>query len=299
MIAGQVQSFLRHLSEERRLSPRTVAGYAQDLQRFAQFAERQGYTRPGDLNPDAIRGLVAGEHRRGQSSRSIQRLLSAVRGYYQWLQRERLVNANPAQNVRAPKGDKRLPAVLDPDEMATLLDIPSDQPLACRDKAMLELFYSSGLRLSELAGLSWTNLNLDDGMVRVRGKGDRTREVPVGRHAVGALRRWQTLWSELARDAGDAVFISRRGKPMHVRSIQARVRHWAEKKGLWKKVHPHMLRHSFASHVLESSGQLRAVQELLGHADISTTQVYTHLDYQHLARVYDNAHPRAKAKKPD
>lgn len=294
--ADPIAAYLRHLSDERRLSPRTVEAYARDLDRFRAYLEELGLEDLDRLSPEGVRGLIAAEHRRGLSGRSIQRLLAAIRGLYRWLQRERRATANPAEGVRAPRAPKRLPTTLDPDEVTRLVEIEARDPLAVRDRAMLELFYSSGLRLSELATLRWADLNFDGGLVRVTGKGAKTREVPVGRHAAAALERWRRLWHELARDAGDRVFVSRRGRPLSRRSVQARVRHWARRQGLWKRVHPHMLRHSFASHLLESSGQLRAVQELLGHADIGTTQVYTHLDYQHLARVYDRAHPRARRK---
>lgn len=295
--ADPIAAYLRHLSDERRLSPRTVESYARDLTRFRAYLEELELEDLNRLSPDAVRGLIAAEHRRGLSGRSIQRLLAAIRGLYRWLQRERRATVNPAEGVRAPRSPKRLPTTLDPDEVARLVEIEARDPLAVRDRAMLELFYSSGLRLTELASLRWADLDLPGGLVRVVGKGAKTREVPVGRHAAAALVSWKELWRELARDAGDRVFVSRRGRPLSRRSVQARVRHWAQRQGLWKRVHPHMLRHSFASHLLESSGQLRAVQELLGHADIGTTQVYTHLDYQHLAQVYDRAHPRARRKR--
>jgi integrase/recombinase XerC len=198
--------------------------------------------------------------------------------------------------VRAPRTDSRLPSTLDPESIERLLDIQDDSPLAVRDKAIMELFYSSGLRLSELAQLQWEQLDLASGMVRVRGKGNRSRIVPVGRKALEALLDWRKARAGLAELQEPAVFVSRSGKPISPRTIQSRIRLWAVRQGLPRSVHPHLLRHSFASHVLESSGDLRAVQELLGHADISTTQVYTHLDFQHLAKVYDRAHPRAKKK---
>jgi integrase/recombinase XerC len=208
-----------------------------------------------------------------------------------------MVTSNPAAAVRAPKSDKRLPATLDPDTIAQLLDIPTESPIAVRDKAIMELFYSSGLRLSELASLGWDAIDMGSGLVTVTGKGNRQRMVPVGSKALGALLEWRKARAVLASLGEPRVFVSRAGKPLSVRSIQSRIRHWATHQGLPRQVHPHLLRHSFASHILESSGDLRAVQELLGHADISTTQIYTHLDFQHLASVYDSAHPRARKRK--
>ncbi len=294
--AEAIAEYLGHLADERRLSPRTISAYARDLRRLEAFMQAHELADYSDLTPDGVRGLIAAEHRRGLSGRSIQRLLAAIRGFYRWLERERRATVNPAEGVRAPRSVKRLPKTLDPDEVTRLLQIESNDPLAVRDRAILELFYSSGLRLAELSALRWSDLNLDEGMVRVTGKGRKTRDVPVGRHAIQALHGWRRHWPELARDAEDRVFVGRHGRPLSRRSVQARVRYWAQRQGLWKQVHPHMLRHSFASHLLESSGQLRAVQELLGHADIGTTQIYTHLDYQHLAKVYDRAHPRARKR---
>jgi integrase/recombinase XerC len=207
--------------------------------------------------------------------------------------REGLAKTNPAQSVRAPKSARKLPNVLDADETAALLAIPDDTLIAARDRAMLELFYSSALRLSELCALRWRDIDLDDAMVRVTGKGAKTRVVPVGGKAVEALRAWR---AQSGGAAQGAVFPGRGGAGLSPRAVQTRLKYWAAKLGIWKRVHPHLLRHSCASHLLESSGDLRGVQEMLGHADIATTQVYTHLDFQHLARVYDAAHPRARRK---
>jgi integrase/recombinase XerC len=223
-------------------------------------------------------------------------VLSAIRSLFRWMLREGLAEHNPATPVRAPKSGRHLPATLDADSIGQLLEIPCDTPLAIRDKAIMELFYSSGLRLSELAGLRWEQLDLGSGMVTVTGKGNRTRMVPVGRMAKQALLEWRKSRVEFASFEQPNVFVSQRGNPISPRTIQARIRHWAKHQGIPQNIYPHLLRHSFASHMLESSGDLRAVQELLGHADISTTQVYTHLDFQHLASVYDKAHPRAKKK---
>ena len=266
--------------------------------RFDIYCREFGYSDWAQLTPESIRGLIAREHRRGLSGRSIQRLLSAVRSFYRFLEREGLARGNPAGRVKAPKSPRKLPNTLDPDEISRLLDLPEESVLAIRDRAMLELFYSSGLRLAELATLNWRKLDLEAGLVRVTGKGAKTRVVPVGRYALEALGKWRQNWSMVIKGDHDAVFVSQRGGRLSERGIQARVSYWSKRQGLWKRVHPHLLRHSFASHLLESSGQLRAVQELLGHADISTTQVYTHLDFQHLSLVYDKAHPRAQRRDP-
>ncbi|OOG23361.1 tyrosine recombinase XerC [Thioalkalivibrio denitrificans] len=284
--------YLRHLSEERRCSPHTVDNYARDLQRLREAV--------GDDWPQVrvhdIRALVAKAHRQGAGSRSLQRLLSAIRGFFSFLVREGVVDANPAQDVRAPKAGRKLPGVLDVDQVSRLVTVPGDDALAVRDRAILELFYSSGLRLAELVGLDVTDVDLADRQLRVTGKGRKSRDLPVGRHAVAALNDWLALRADLAKPDEPALFVSRRGERLGARAVQARLSRHAVVQGLDRRVHPHLLRHSFASHLLESSGDLRAVQELLGHADISTTQVYTHLDYQHLARVYDTAHPRARRK---
>jgi integrase/recombinase XerC len=222
--------------------------------------------------------------------------LSAVRSFYKWMLREGIARNNPATPVRAPKSPRHLPATLDADTIGQLLDIPCDTPLAIRDKAIMELFYSSGLRLTELATLKWDQVDLGSGMVTVTGKGNRSRMVPIGRIAAEALVEWRKARVKFTSFEQPYVFVSQRGNPIATRTIQMRIRYWAKRQGMPQNIYPHLLRHSFASHMLESSGDLRAVQELLGHADISTTQVYTHLDFQHLAKVYDKAHPRAKKK---
>jgi integrase/recombinase XerC len=287
-----VGEFLSYLQVERRVSPHTLDGYRRDLETLSVWSDAHG----GMIGLDeaAVRAFIAAEHRRGLSPKSLQRRLSAVRSFYRWLLRHGRIVANPAAGVRAPKAPRKLPQVLDADEAKALVEVPTDVPLGLRDRAMLELFYSSGLRLSELCGLRWRDLHLDDGLVSVLGKGGKERIVPVGSFARNALREWRA-------DSGGAedapVFPGRGGKPISPRAIQIRMRQLAQRQGLFKRVHPHLLRHSFASHVLESSGDLRGVQELLGHADISTTQIYTHLDFGHLAKVYDAAHPRARRRK--
>lgn len=295
-LAKLMAGYLSHLADERQLSPKTVAAYARDLSKLSSFAADQLLASPVDLTPDLIRVFAANLRRQGLSGRSISRHLSALRGWFEWLNREQLMDSNPARGVRAPKASKRLPKALDPDEISRLLSFPGDDLLAVRDRALLELFYSSGLRLAELAALEWSAFSRGLNQVRVLGKGRKQRDLPVGRQARLALSRWREQQQSLSGD-GAAVFVSRSGRPLSHRAVQSRVATRARQMGLWQRVHPHMLRHSFASHLLESSGQLRAIQELLGHADIATTQVYTHLDFQHLARVYDNAHPRARSRR--
>lgn len=287
-----IEGFLEHLATERRLSPRTREAYGDDLSRCARFLETDGLAGWDRVASDAIRRFAAEEHRAGQSPKTIARRLSAIRSFFRWLQREGLAKVNPAAGVRPPKMARKLPNVLDADELGALLDTPGTDVLASRDQAMLELFYSSALRLSELCALRWEDLDLTDGAARVLGKGAKTRIVPVGSTAVAALRVWQT---ECGKTVGP-VFPGRGGGPIGPRAVQTRLKRWAQDRGVWKRMHPHLLRHSAASHLLESSGNLRAVQEMLGHADIATTQVYTHLDFQHLAKVYDAAHPRAKRR---
>lgn len=290
---GQVQAWLGRLAGERKASPHTVDGYRRDLDKLLRWMEAQGIGDFGELDAHRMRGFVAAEHRAGLSPKSLQRLLSSCRSLFRQLRREGLLEHDPVAGVRGPKVHRKLPQVLDVDEAATLVESGAEGALGLRDRAMLELFYSSGLRLSELVGLRWLDLDLDAGEVRVLGKGGKTRIVPVGRHAVAALR---ALGEAEGRAPDTPVFRGRGGAPISPRTVQARLKQLALTQGFAKRVHPHLLRHTFASHMLESSGDLRAVQELLGHADIATTQIYTHLDFQHLAKVYDAAHPRAKRK---
>ncbi|WP_425056197.1 tyrosine recombinase XerC [Pseudomonas abyssi] len=290
-----ISAFLDHLRIERRLSPRTLEAYRHDLISLDQHRaarELPGWDR---LDTQHLRHFIASQHQQGLAPRSLQRLLSAIRSFYRFLQREGRAQQNPALDLRAPKAARPLPRTLDADLAAQLLDSPGeDDWLGRRDQAMLELFYSSGLRLSELAGLDIADLDLQQGEVRVTGKGNKTRVLPVGRMARRALQDWLSV-RPASDQAAQPLFVSQRGSALTPRAIQLRLRrHGVERIG--QHLHPHMLRHSFASHMLESSGDLRAVQELLGHADISTTQIYTHLDFQHLAQVYDQAHPRAKRK---
>lgn len=331
----RIDAYLRHLETERRLSPHTLSAYRRDLQSLLGFARRHSIPIE-DMDSHAVRRFAAECHRRGGaprggraprglSPRSVARRLSAVRCFYAWLLRSRIIGSNPAADVQAPRPKRRLPSTLDADQMASLLapaddpaarsgdagsaqqggpGIDESDPLMVRDRAILELFYSSGLRLAELAGLDLVDLDAADRTVRVTGKGDKVRVVPVGVPALEALKAWIAVRVDIAAPGETAIFVglrrtryAGRGTRLTRRTIQLRVKLWARRRGTPVGVHPHMLRHSFASHMLESSGDLRAVQELLGHASISTTQVYTHLDFQHLAQIYDKAHPRAKRRR--
>jgi integrase/recombinase XerC len=289
------EEFFQHLRTERRLSSHTLSNYRRDLRVAAEFCDRHQITRWRDLNGHQVRGFAAEQHRRGLSAVSIQRRLSALRSLFNFLLREGETGSNPAEGVRAPRGERRLPDALDVDTMQQLLSAAPEDPLEIRDLAMLELTYSSGLRLAELISLELDSIDRPEGQLRVTGKGTKTRILPVGRRALEALEAWLGERPALAREGEPALFVNRSGSRLSARTVQRRLDRWALRHGL-AKTHPHALRHSFASHLLESSGDLRAVQELLGHADIATTQVYTHLDFQHLARVYDQAHPRARKK---
>lgn len=290
-----VDAYLAELAEQRRLSPHTVSNYRRDLTCLLSLA---GETKLAELQVHHIRRFAAQLHGQGLSGRSIARQLSAWRGFFNWLGRGDAVLANPCEGVRSPKSPKHLPNALSVDEAARLLEpAGEDDPvLAARDAAMFELFYSSGLRLAELAALDCEALDaaLHEGEIRVLGKRSKARLVPVGSKAREALAAWAALRDTLAELDEPALFVSRRGGRISHRMIQLRLARQALQLGLPRHVHPHMLRHSFASHVLQSSGDLRAVQEMLGHASIASTQVYTHLDFQHLAKIYDSAHPRAK-----
>ncbi len=286
-----VAAFLDHLQVERAVSAHTLDAYRRDLTALSQWAAGQGLALI-ELPADALRAFIAAEHRRGLAPKSLQRRLSACRSFYAWLLRHGRISASPAAAIRAPKAPRKLPQVLDADEVKVLVEVPTDAPLGLRDRALLELFYSSGLRLSELCALRWRDLDLDDALVNVLGKGSRQRIVPLGSYARTALAEWRASTGA----ANDSPVFPGRSGPITPRAVQYRLRQLGQRQGLTKAVHPHMLRHSFASHILESSGDLRGVQELLGHADIATTQIYTHLDFQHLATVCDAAHPRAKRK---
>jgi integrase/recombinase XerC len=290
--------FIQSLGRENRLSSNTVRAYERDLDQLVDFAVGQGINTWPKLSFKDARYFPARMHQKGLSGRSIQRMLSAARAFFRYLQKKSLVAVNPFEGVSAPKSGKKLPETLSVDELDALLEDHDGSILAIRDHAMLELFYSSGLRLTELASLNTGSIDFQQKQIMVTGKGNKHRIVPVGRKAVAALITWLDRRHELARVDENALFVNHqgnhRGKGIGVRGIQYRLNSWAKAKGLGRRLHPHMLRHSFASHMLESSGDLRAVQELLGHSDIATTQIYTHLDFQHLAKVYDEAHPRAR-----
>ena len=290
--------FLGHLRHERRLSPHTLSNYARDLERIRAWCKGQQIEDWGQLDSHRIRFYAAQRHRGGIKGKSIQRELSSLRSLFNYLLREGEVDSNPVKGIRPPKVQRHLPPTMDADQLSQLLDAATrENSLELRDHAMMELFYSSGLRLAELVALDCRDVTGKQGTLEVTGKGAKTRRVPVGRKAIQAIRHWLDVREAVAAADEPALFVSRRGGRIHPRTIQARMKLWAVKQGASQHLHPHLLRHSFASHLLESSGDLRAVQELLGHADISTTQIYTHLDFQHLARVYDAAHPRARKKR--
>ena len=293
---GWIDRFIRHLEFERRLSPLTCKNYRRDLEALAAYCEQSDIGPWSDLDDGHIRAYSAVCFRKGLSARSIQRRLSAARTFFRYLMREKHVSKNPVTSVSAPKSKKRLPGNLDADRMARLLDIPGEGAIVDRDRAILELLYSSGLRLSELTDLDCGDIDIHDRTVRVTGKGNKDRIVPVGREALKAITQWQQSRPEIAAIDEPALFVSNRGTRIRPRTVQARVSYWARRQGMDSNVYPHLFRHSFASHLLESSHDLRGVQELLGHANISTTQVYTHLDFQHLAQIYDRTHPRARKK---
>jgi integrase/recombinase XerC len=290
-----LERYLAHLTLERRYSPHTSAATRHDLQAF--LAQRPAPAAWDDVTAHDIRAFAARQHHAGLSGRSIQRQLSSLRGLFRFLLREGAAHSNPALGIRAPKSPRPLPKALDPDQAARLMTAPAPGPDALRNHAILELFYSSGLRLSELTGLDVGDVDMNEAQVRVTGKGGKTRLLPVGGKALVALRLWLAERAVRALPGQAALFTGRLGRRISAGQVQKITAAAARAAGLGVHVHPHMLRHSFATHLLESSGDLKAVQELLGHADIATTQVYTHLDFQHLARVYDAAHPRARKKK--
>ncbi len=291
----QLTAYLHFLNVERGLSPLTRKNYARDIETLLSLSHD---TPLRDLKSNHIRHYIASLHGKGLGGKSIARMLSSWRGFFDFLMQRHGYPNNPTKGLRAPKSAKKLPEALSIEQTIKLVDIKDDDVLSTRDHAILELFYSSGLRLSELTGVDIDDVDFTEAHITVTGKGNKTRIVPLGEHAATAIQHWLTLRPNLLskNPAEKALFIGKQGKRMSGRNIQYRLKAWAVKQGLDTSVHPHMLRHSFASHVLQSSGDLRAVQEMLGHANISTTQIYTHLDYQHLTKVYDTAHPRAKKK---
>jgi len=302
-LSSDITAFLSYLSNVRQLSPHTIKGYQRDLSKLLRFCiagRTQSITKWAQLKPHQVRTFIAELHSSGLSGSSLQRCLSSIRSFYNFLSRELLVKQNPANGISSPRGASRLPATLDTDQVAQLLNFKGNDWHTCRDRAMMELFYSSGLRLAELVHLDIGDVDLTDASITATGKGNKTRKLPIGRYALAALKQWLPNRENLPRKVplldSQALFLSERGRRISHRNVQRRLQRWNIKQNLPGKLHPHMLRHSFASHMLESSGDLRAVQELLGHADIATTQIYTHLNFQHLAEVYDQAHPRAKKK---
>ena len=295
---GQVVTqFLDYLRGEKRASDHTVSAYQRDLERLRFFCIERKIVQWQNLQGADVRLYVSNRHKEGISAKSLQRELAAIRSFFQYLLKKQLVEQNPAQGVQAPKASKKLPKTLDVDQVAGILEATPDSVLEIRDLAIFELFYSSGLRLSELVMLDLRDISFSEGILKVRhGKGGKQRQVPVGVKATNAIQKWLAYRPD---SSTDALFVTARGSRLGQRSVQLRLERWCVKNGLSEHIHPHMLRHSFASHMLEASQDIRAVQELLGHADVSTTQIYTHLDFQHLASVYDKAHPRAKRAKKD
>lgn len=295
--------FLRYMASQRLASPHTLKAYGSDITRLADFLDQVPLKQWADFERVHLEAWIGASREGGLAIRSIQRQLSSVRRFYDWLVRSNEAGAHPAHGYQLKRVRQDLPQVLDVDLMQQLLDSPAPEEakaalLWSRDKAVLELFYSSGLRLAELANVRLGDLDLAAGLITVVGKGRKTRILPVGRMAITAIRHWLTQRPNLAKPNSESwLFLSQQGRQLSPRSIQARLVHQAERVGLDRRLYPHLLRHSFASHLLESSHDLRAVQELLGHSDIRATQIYTHLDFQHLATVYDQAHPRARQRK--
>lgn len=290
----ELEAFVTWLAVERQLSPHTVSGYRRDCQQLAAWCADADIHRLDAIDTQHVRSCLAALHRAGRGGRSLQRWLSAVRSLFDYGLRRGWLRHNPALGISAPRSGRKLPKTLDADVASRFVTVPGDDWLSLRDRALVELLYSSGLRLAEITGLDLPHLDLADASLRVTGKGRKERQLPIGRQALAALRAWLKVRDQRADPDCGAVFVSRNGRRLAPRSIQERLRRLSIHQGMDEPVHPHMLRHSFASHLLESSGDLRAVQELLGHANLSTTQVYTHLDFQHLAGVYDSAHPRAR-----
>lgn len=289
-----LQEFFQFLESEKRYSKHTLSAYKRDITSLVLYAENDGCTSWTSITDQTIRSYVASQHRKGMSGKSLQRQLSSIRTLFTYLCKHQYMDNNPAKQIPAPKSPKRLPNTLSVDQVNTLLSFKADTPLAFRDLSFMELFYSCGLRLSELTGLNLSNIDWEQQTLTVVGKGNKQRRVPFGNKAMQALKNWLTERGALAKEDESAVFVSRSGDRLSNSSIQQRMKKWALHQGIDMKLYPHMLRHSFASHMLESSKDLRAVQELLGHANLSTTQIYTHLDFQHLAGEYDKAHPRSR-----
>ncbi|WP_317987451.1 tyrosine recombinase XerC [Photorhabdus antumapuensis] len=291
-----IEAFLRYLRVERRLSPVTITNYRRQLATLAEMVLEMGVSQWKDLDPAKVRMLVTRSRRAGLQSASLALRLSALRSFLDWQVTQGEISVNPSKTVSTPGTKRHLPKNIDVDEVNQLLNINFNDPLSVRDRTMLEVMYGAGLRLSELVGLDCRHLDLEGGEVWVSGKGSKERKVPLGHTAVEWLNRWLEM-RELFEPEDNAVFVSKGGRRISTRNVQKRFAQWGIRQGMSSHIHPHKLRHSFATHILESSGDLRAVQELLGHASLSSTQIYTHLDFQHLTKVYDVAHPRAKRGK--
>lgn len=293
----ELQQFFRYLETEKRYSPHTLSSYRRDIRAFQSYCQDNALQDWQQIDQGHIRQHIARLHRQGQSGKSIQRHLSSLRSLFRFLLRQQKVDSNPAQGVTAPKAERKLPEVLNPDQLNRLLSIPATDPVALRDRAIMELLYGCGLRMAELVGLDLQDIRHGEASLQVTGKGSKQRQLPLGGAALRALEDWLKVRSQLAQVEETAVFVGTRGQRISPASVRLRLKYWAQRQGVQQNIYPHLMRHSFASHILESSQNLRAVQELLGHANLSTTQIYTHLDFQHLAQVYDAAHPRAKADK--
>lgn len=298
LFSEQLTAYREHLRSERRYSPHTLESYLRDLSKLTRYCIDQQITQLQALTAQDIRQNLAQLRRQGLSGKSLHRWLSAVRSFFDFAIARGFCTLNPADGVQAPKVARHLPKLLDVDQAAQFVAVEGDEFLDIRDRALLELIYSSGLRLAEAVGANVQDLDMQQGLIQVTGKGQKSRLLPVGREAISALKHWLPKRKDVASESEPALFVSLRGKRLSHRTVQQRLQQLSLRQGMDTHVHPHMLRHSFASHMLESSGDLRLVQELLGHANISTTQVYTHLDFQHLAKVYDQAHPRAQQKRP-
>ena len=295
MLDRHLGPFLSHLEIVRHLSPHTINSYKRDLSSFFSFLKEKKDSWE-EIQDHQVREFIASERRRGLNPRSLQRMLSSIRSFFNYLLDEEIIDTNPAADISSPKAAQLLPKALDTDLVKRLLDFKPQGDLEIRDKAMFELLYSSGLRLSELCGLDLSGISIKERSCRVVGKGNKARDLPIGEKAIQGLRDWLLVRKKISADNNEALFLNKNGKRLSARSVQLRLERLSKKRGL-PMVNPHMLRHSFASHILESSGDLRAVQEMLGHSDIGTTQIYTKLDFQHLSKVYDEAHPRAKTRK--
>ncbi len=297
-LRSQAEQFLHYLENEKRYSASTVDNYRRSLDKLQAHLKPLDITQWSEVSPKIIRQFIASQHRKGASPATLSGTLSAIRGFYRYRQRKHNEQHNPCQDIPLPKARRSLPKTLTPGTLDRLLGFTPTNAIETRDQAILELLYSSGLRRAELLALDADDIDFNVGTVQVTGKGRKQRLLPIGRKALNALLRWDRVRHQLANADERAFFVGQQGKRLSAATLAQRLKYWATRQGIEQNIHPHRLRHSFASHILESSQDLRAVQELLGHANISTTQIYTHLDFQHLAKVYDDAHPRARKSHP-